>query len=74
MHDRATVFTERFRAIMKSAGVEPLRPPARTPNLNAFAQRFVRSIKASCLDQLVCFGESSLRRAVSEFVLHYHVK
>jgi putative transposase len=72
IHDRATVFTEQFRAILKSAGVEPLRLPARSPNLNAFAERFVRSIKESCLDQLVFFGESSLRRATSEFVLHYH--
>jgi transposase InsO family protein len=72
IHDRATVFTEQFRAILKSAGVEPLRLPARSPNLNAFAERFVRSIKDSCLDQLIFFGESSLRRATSEFVLHYH--
>jgi transposase InsO family protein len=72
IHDRATVFTEQFREIIKSTGVEPLRLPARSPNLNAFAQRFVLSIKASCLDHLVFFEESSLRRAVSEFVLHYH--
>jgi transposase InsO family protein len=72
IHDRATVFTERFRQIIKSAGVEPLRLPARSPNLNAFAERFVLSIKESCLDHLVFFGESSLRRAVSEFVVHYH--
>jgi len=59
-------------AAAKSAGVEPLRLPARSPNLNAFAERFVRSIKESCLDQLIFFGESSLLRATSEFVLHYH--
>jgi transposase InsO family protein len=74
IHDRATVFTEQFREIIKSAGVEPLRLPARSPNLNAFAERFVRSVKESCLDQLIFFGESSLRRAVSEFVLHYHAE
>jgi transposase InsO family protein len=72
IHDRATVFTEQFREIIKSSGVEPLRLPARSPNLNAFAERFVLSIKVSCLDHLVFFGESSLRRAVSEFLLHYH--
>jgi len=74
IHDRASVFTEQFRAIIKSAGMEPLRLPTRSPNLNAFAERFVRSIKESCLDQLVFFGESSLRRAISEFVLHYHTE
>ena len=65
---------ERFRAIVKSDGTEPLRVPARSPNLNAFAGvcSFVRTIKESCLEQLIFFGESSLRRAVSEFALHYH--
>ena len=72
IHDRSTLFTEKFRTILKSAGVEPLRLPARSPNLNAFAERFVRSIKESCLDRLVLIGGSSLHRAVSEFVLHYH--
>jgi transposase InsO family protein len=72
IHDRSTLFTEQFRAIMRSIGVEPLRLPARSPNLNAFAERFVRSIKESCLDRLVLIGESSSHRAVSEFVLHYH--
>ena len=46
--------------------------PARSPNLNAFAERFVLSIKSECLDRLVPLGESHLRRAVSEFVAHYH--
>jgi len=71
-HDRSPVFTQKFRAILISAGVEPLRLPARSPNLNPFAERFVRSIKESCLDRLILIGESSLHRAVSEFVLHYH--
>jgi transposase InsO family protein len=72
IHDRASVFSEDFRMILEAAGVESVRLPARSPNLNAFAERFVRTIKESCLDHLVFFGESSLRRAVSEFVLHYH--
>ena len=41
---------------------------------NAYAERFVRSIKESCLDQMIFFGESSLRKAVEEFVLHYHLE
>ena len=69
---RASVFTEQLRSIDKSAEVESLRLPARSPNLNAFEERFVRSIKEFCLDHLVFFGESSFRRPVSEFVLHYH--
>lgn len=74
IHDRSTLFTESFREILKSAGVEPLRLPARSPNLNAFAERFVRSVKESCLDRMIFFGESSLRRAVTEFATHYHTE
>ena len=49
-----------------------MRLPPRSPNLNAFAERFVRTIKESCLDQMILFGERSLRRAIAEFVPHYH--
>jgi hypothetical protein len=72
IHDRASLFSEPFRTILESVGVEPLRLPARSPNLNAFAERFVRSIKESCLDKLILVGESSLQRAVREFASHYH--
>jgi putative transposase len=72
IHDRATVFTTEFISILKGAGVESIRLPARSPNLNAFAERFVRSIKAECLDHLILVGERSLRRAVDEFCIHYH--
>jgi putative transposase len=72
VHDRATVFTNEFVWILKCAGVESIRLPARSPNLNAFAERFVRSIKSECLDNLILVGERSLRRAVEEFCAHYH--
>jgi len=49
-----------------------VRLPPKSPNLNAFAERFVRSIKESCLNRLILVGEGSLRRAVREFVAHYH--
>jgi transposase InsO family protein len=52
--------------------VESLRLPARSPNVNAFAERFIRTITASCLERLVLVGEGSLRRAIREFVEHYH--
>ena len=55
-----------------AGGRGPRAAPARSPNLNAFAERFVRTIKESCLDRLVLIGEGSLRRAVREFVEHYH--
>jgi hypothetical protein len=49
-----------------------IRLPPRSPNLKAFAERFVRSIKEECLDQMILVGQASLRRAVTEFVVHYH--
>ena len=49
-----------------------MKLPPRSPNLNAYAERFVRSIKESCLNRLMLFGEQSLRRAIREFVAHYH--
>jgi transposase InsO family protein len=72
IHDRASVFSEDFRMVLQAAGVETVRLPARSPNLNAFAERFVRTIKESCLERIVLIGEASLQRASSQFVLHYH--
>ena len=72
IHDRSTLFSDGFRMVLEGAGVESVRLPARSPNLNAFAERFVRSIKESCLDQLILIGEASLHRATSHFLLHYH--
>ena len=43
-----------------------------SPNLNAYAERFVRSIKDECLDRMIFVGQESLRRAVAEYVEHYH--
>ena len=49
-----------------------MKLPARSPNLNAYAERFVRSIQESCLERLILFGEGSLWKAVHEFLAHYH--
>ena len=61
-----------FRRLLRDSGVTPLVLPARSPNLNAFAERFVESVKSECLDRMVLFGEAHLRTAVREFVHHYH--
>src|SRR5664280_593700 len=71
IHDRASVFSENFRMILRAVGIESVRLPARSPYLNAFAERFVRTIKESCLERFILIGESSLHRATSQFVLHY---
>jgi hypothetical protein len=72
IHDRDPLFTHEFLCTLKDAGVESLKLPPRSPNLNAHAERFVRSIKESCLERLILFGESSLRTAVQNFIAHYH--
>jgi putative transposase len=70
--DRDTKFAESFRAIIASGQVEPLVLPAWSPNLNAYAERWVRSVKEECLSKVILFGERSLRRALSDYVDHYH--
>jgi hypothetical protein len=65
-------FSDAFRTILKDAGVEPVRLPAKSPDLNAQIERFHLSLKQECLERLIFFGERSLRNAVGEFLLHYH--
>jgi hypothetical protein len=74
LHDRDTKYTRSFRAIIASWQVEPLVLPARSPNLNAYAERWVRSVKEECLSKVVLFGERSLQRALSEYVEHFHAE
>jgi len=74
VHDRDTKYTLSFRAIIMSGHVEPLALPAHSPNLNAYAECWVRSVKEECLSKIILFGERSLRRALSEYVEHYHAE
>jgi transposase InsO family protein len=71
IHDRDPLFTTEFLKRLADLGVESVKLPPRSPNLNAYAERFVRSIKESCLDRLILFGEASLRIAIHDFVRHY---
>jgi hypothetical protein len=72
LHDRDTKFCESFRELIKTGSVHPLRLPARSPNLNSYAERWVRSVKEECLSRLILVGESSLRRALHQYTVHYH--
>jgi putative transposase len=74
LHDRDSKFCAAFQETLRSGGVQPLILPARSPNLNAFAERWVRSIKSECLSKLILFGEGSLRQAATEFIEHYHLE
>jgi transposase InsO family protein len=56
----------------RDAGIESVKLPPRCPNLNAYAERFVRSIKEECLEQMILFGEDALRTSIREFVYHFH--
>src|ERR1700681_4461809 len=70
--DRDPLYTAAFRCPLRGSGVKPLVLPAWSPNLNAFAERFVGSAKSECLDRIVPLGEGHLRAAVRAFVQHYH--
>jgi transposase InsO family protein len=74
IHDRDPLFTLAFREGLKSSGVTSVKLPARSPNLNAYAERFVRSIKSECLAQIIPLGERHLREVVKEYTKHYHVE
>ena len=70
--DRDTKYCQDFRRLLEQAGTTIIRLPPRSPNLNAYAERFVGAIKAECLSRLLFFGEASLRRALNEYTTHYH--
>ena len=72
IRDRDAKFTVGFDMIMRSMGIEPVPLPPRSPNLNAFAEWFARSIKDECLDRMIFFGEAFLRHAVTEYVEHHY--
>ena len=72
LHDRDQKFCHHFQETLAAGGVKCTPIPARSPDLNAHAERWVRSIKGECLSKLILFGETSLRRVVSEYLQHYH--
>jgi transposase InsO family protein len=65
--DRDTKFCSTFRSLLEDSGVNPVRLPARSPNLNAHLERFIRSLQSERLNRMIFFGEQSVRRAVREF-------
>jgi transposase InsO family protein len=70
--DRDPLYTAHFRTLLQLAGVQLLRLPSRSPNLNAYAESFVRSIKHECLRHIIPLGERHLRAVLRDFVDHYH--
>src|SRR5216684_7459994 len=74
IHDRDPLFTTEFLEMLAAVGVKSVKLPPRSPNLNAHAERFVRTIKESCLERMILFGEKSLRTAIHNFIAHYHTE
>jgi putative transposase len=72
LHDRDTKFCTAFLDVLRSSAIRPLALPPRSPNLNAFAERWVCSVRQECLSKLILFGESSLRRALTEYIEHHY--
>jgi transposase InsO family protein len=72
--DRDGKYTDQFRRLISETGHKVIRLPPMSPNLNAYAERFVRSIKDECLSRMIFVGQASLRRAIAEYVRHYHAE
>jgi hypothetical protein len=72
IHDRDGKYCPAFQDIIDKAGVKRVQLPPRSPNLNSFAERWVRSVKSEVLSKLILFGERSLRHALAQYTSHFH--
>jgi transposase InsO family protein len=72
--DRDRKWSRAVRHQCGDAGIRVVLTPERAPNANAYAERFVRSIKEECLDRMIPLGERHFRRAITAFVEHYHLE
>ena len=72
IHDRDAKFPPGFDTVFTAEGAEVIRTPYRAPNANAYAERWVRSARAECLDHILIVGEAHLRRVLSEYVTDFN--
>jgi Integrase core domain/Homeodomain-like domain len=72
IHDRDSKFYPTFQRAIDAAGVIRVPLPPRSPNLNAYAERWVRSVQDEVLSRLILFGEPALRHALTEYITHFH--
>lgn len=72
IHDRDSLFTKEFDQLIKAAGIEVVKTVIQSPNLNAYAERFVQTIKTECLDHLILTSQKQLEHVISEFLAYYH--
>jgi putative transposase len=72
IHDRDGKYCPAFQQLIDTAGVTRVPLPPRSPNLHAYAERWVRSVKEECLSRFILFSEHSLAHVLKEYVAHYH--
>ena len=74
IHDRDSKFSASFNEVFRSEGIEVIHTPIRAPQANAYAERFVRTIRAECLDWLLILGRRHLERVLRAYTAHYGCK
>jgi len=72
VRDRDTKFTDAFDAVFAAAGIRVVKTPPRTPRANAYAERWIRTLRSECLDWILICGETHLRRVLNEYLDHYN--
>jgi transposase InsO family protein len=72
IHDRDGKYCPAFQQLIDAAGVKRVPLPPRSPKLNTYAERWMRSVKEECLSRMMLFGEASLRHALTQYVEHFH--
>jgi hypothetical protein len=74
IHDRDPLFTRAWTRLLESGGVTCVPIPAKSPNCNPYAERFVKSVRTECLEHFVIFGERQLRHLLQEILAHSHTE
>ena len=74
IHDRDHKFSSGVDDLLKISGIQPVILPPHSPNLNAYAERWVRSVREECLSQFILFGKRSLRHVLKEYQVHFHAE
>jgi putative transposase len=72
IRDRDTKFTAAFDAVFAAAGIEVVKIPPRAPKANAFAERWVRTVRTECLDWVLVWNRRHLDTVLAEYVVHYN--
>ncbi len=72
IHDRDSKFSRAFDEVFRSEGIDVIHTPIRAPRANAYAERFVRTIRAECLDWLLILGRGHLERVLRAYAAHYN--